>query len=90
MLFNLSARNYDFNSLVNLLFLIAHFGPDWVAQFAPESGAHFAPDWYAQFAPEWSAHFAPVLYAHFTPESGAQFDRIFQLDPVILIWIYHF
>jgi len=61
VLFNLSARNYDFNSLVNLLFLIAHFGPDWVAQFAPE----------------WGAHFAPVLYAHFTPESGAQFDRIF-------------
>jgi hypothetical protein len=55
---------YDFNSLGKLLFLIAHFAPDWYAQFAPESGAHFAP----------------VLYAHFTPVSGAQFDRIFQLN----------
>ena len=36
MLLNFIARNYDFNSLVNLLFLIAHFAPDSIAQFTPE------------------------------------------------------
>jgi hypothetical protein len=47
--------------------LIAHFPPESIAQFAPESGAHFGP----------------VLYAHFIPESGAQFDRFFQISNIL-------
>ena len=33
---------------------MAYFGPEWVAQFAPESVAHFGPEWVVQFGPEYA------------------------------------
>jgi hypothetical protein len=47
---------------------VAHFDPDLVAHFDPESLAHFDPDLVAHFHPESLAHFNPDLVAHFNPE----------------------